>query len=153
MYSPPLQRRVAGNHNDRPDTIILVAEWKPASASVRGGTRNPAGWSVLIFAAIFWILQTVALAVLGRFIAMDFSGPLPPSLGFLWQSCQVLVVAAATFVMARIEKRPLLSYGYVDPHKGGRLPCWVGLGPILFLRYAGQWPVIEWPPVRFARFG
>src|SRR5260370_4418861 len=81
-----------------------------------------AGWSVLIFAAIFWILQTVALAVLGRFIAMDFSGPLPPSLGFLWQSCQVLMVAAATFVMARLEKRPLLAYGYVDPHTGARLP-------------------------------
>jgi len=87
-----------------------------------------AGWSVLIFAAIFWILQTIALAVLGRFIAMDFSGPLPPSLGFLWQSCQVLVVAAATFVMARIEKRPLLSYGYVDPHKAIRLAAGILLG-------------------------
>src|SRR5260370_13096455 len=102
--------------------MILVAEWKPASASGRGGTRNPAGWSVLIFAAIFWILQTVALAVLGRFIAMDFSGPLPPSLGFLWQSCQVLVAAAATLRMARTEKKILLAYGYVDPHTGARLP-------------------------------
>jgi CAAX protease family protein len=87
-----------------------------------------AGWSVLIFAAIFWILQTVVLAALGHFMALDPPGPIPVSLGFLQESCQVLVVAAATLVMARIEKRSFLSYGYIDQHKLVRLATGVFLG-------------------------
>lgn len=87
-----------------------------------------AGWSVLIFAAIFWILQTVVLAALGHFIALDNSGPIPVSLGFLQESCQVMVVAAATLVMARIERRSLLSYGYIDHYKLVRLTTGMFLG-------------------------
>jgi CAAX protease family protein len=87
-----------------------------------------AGWSVLIFAAIFWILQTVVLAALGHFMALDPPGPIPVRLGFLQESCQVLVVAAATLVMARIEKRSFLSYGYIDQHKLVRLATGVFLG-------------------------
>ena len=79
------------------------------------------GWSVLLFAAIYWILNTAVTAILGRFVSLDTSGPAPLSLGLLTESCQLLVVAAATWVMARIENRPLLSYGYVDDRKVIRL--------------------------------
>jgi len=87
-----------------------------------------AGWSVLTFAVIFWILQTAVFAVLGRFVELDLSGPIPLRLGFLQESCQVLVVAAATLVMARIEKRSLLSYGYIGHHRLIRLVSGVLLG-------------------------
>jgi uncharacterized protein len=87
-----------------------------------------AGWSVLLFAAIFWSLQTAVMAGLGRFVTLDVTGPIPLSLGLLQESCQVLVVAADTFVMARIEKRPLLSYGYTGQHKLIRLATGVILG-------------------------
>jgi membrane protease YdiL (CAAX protease family) len=70
------------------------------------------GWSALIFAAVFWLLQTAVLATLGHFISLDATGPIPMSLGLLQESCQVLVAAAATLVMARIENRLLLSYGF-----------------------------------------
>jgi uncharacterized protein len=72
------------------------------------------GWSALIFAAVFWLLQTAVLATLGHFISLDATGPIPMSLGLLQESCQVLVAAAATLVMARIENRLLLSYGFTD---------------------------------------
>jgi uncharacterized protein len=90
-------------------TPYPTGSYRPFTLTLRrvfvGEQGIRAGWSVLIFAAIFWILQTVVLAALGHFVALDFSGPIPVSLGFLQESCQVLVVAASTFVMARIEKR------------------------------------------------
>jgi uncharacterized protein len=70
------------------------------------------GWSALIFVAVFWLLQTAVLAILGHFISLDATRPIPMSLGLLQESCQVLVAAAATLVMARIENQPLLSYGF-----------------------------------------
>jgi membrane protease YdiL (CAAX protease family) len=76
-----------------------------------------AGWSVLLFAAIYWTLDTVVTAILGHFVSLDTGGPIPLSFGLLQESCQVLVVAAATLVMARVENRPLLSYGYTGDHK------------------------------------
>ncbi len=79
------------------------------------------GWSVLLFAAIYLILNRAVTAVLGRFVSLDFSGPAPLSLGLLTEACQLLVVAAATWAMARIENRPLLSYGYIDNRKVIRL--------------------------------
>lgn len=80
-----------------------------------------AGWSVLLFAAIIWGLQTITNAVLGRFVSLDVSGPVPLGLELLMESCDLLVVAAVTWVMARIENRPLLSYGYTDDRRLIRL--------------------------------
>jgi len=105
--------------------------WPSSSALGRvfvGEQGIRAGWSVLIFAAIFWILRTVVFSALAHFVALDLSGSIPLSLGFLQESCQVLVVAAATLVMGRIENRPLLSYGYAGDHKQVRLVAGVFWG-------------------------
>jgi hypothetical protein len=67
-----------------------------------------AGWSALLFVTVFGTLVMVVRATLGHFISLDATGPIPLSLGLLLEFSQLLVVAAATFVMARIEKRPLL---------------------------------------------
>jgi membrane protease YdiL (CAAX protease family) len=102
-----------------------TASYRPFSLTLRGvfvgeqGIR--AGWSVLIFAATVWGLQTAMNAVLGRFVSLDVSGPAPLGLGLLTGSEDLLVVAAATWLMARIEKRPLLGYGYTDDNKLIRL--------------------------------
>jgi len=79
-----------------------------------------AGWSVLLFAAMFAVLVTIVNAVVG-FVSSDNKGPIPLSLGLLQESCQLLGVATVTWVMARIENRPLLSYGYNDDHRLIRL--------------------------------
>jgi membrane protease YdiL (CAAX protease family) len=80
-----------------------------------------AGWSALLFAAIFWILQSVVLAFLGRFVSLEDTAPIPLSLGFLQEFCLLLAVAAATLVMARIENRRFLSYGFTGNHRLSRL--------------------------------
>ena len=79
-----------------------------------------AGWSVLLFAAMFAVLVTIVNAVVG-FVSLDNKGPIPLSLGLLQESCHLLPVAAVTWVMARLENRPFLSYGYTDDHKLMRL--------------------------------
>jgi hypothetical protein len=71
-----------------------------------------AGWSVLIFAAIFLILLTSMIRALGHFVAVYENRPIPLRVGILAESSFVLAVLLATWVMARIEKHPLLCYGY-----------------------------------------
>jgi membrane protease YdiL (CAAX protease family) len=109
-----------------------TGSYRPFSLTVRrvfvGEQGIRTGWSVLIFAAIFWTLQTLVLTALGHFVALDSPGPIPLNLGLLQESCQTLVVAAATLVMARIERRPLPSYGYIDHHKVIRFVAGVFLG-------------------------
>jgi membrane protease YdiL (CAAX protease family) len=74
-----------------------------------------AGWSMLLFAAIYLLLQ--ALAVFAHLVTLDPPNPIPVRLGLLQQSCQLLSVAAATLAMARIERRPVLSYGYIGQRR------------------------------------
>jgi uncharacterized protein len=78
-----------------------------------------AGWSVLLFAAIYLLLQ--AAAGFGHLVALDMPNPIPVKLGLLQESCQLLMVAVATLAMARIERRPVLSYGYTGEHRLIRL--------------------------------
>jgi hypothetical protein len=100
-----------------------------ASSSVNGALRRifvgeqgiRAGWSALLFVAIYLILNTVATATLGRFVALVPKGPIPPELAFLQESCDVLVVFLATWGMARIENWRLFSFGYTSDHKLVRL--------------------------------
>jgi membrane protease YdiL (CAAX protease family) len=80
-----------------------------------------AGWSVLLFFAIYQSLDTGVTATLGHFISLDLKGPIPLSRAILQESSEVLCVLAATWAMARIEKRPLLSFGYTGDHKLIRL--------------------------------
>jgi len=78
------------------------------------------GWSVLLFAAIYFGLNFAVTAALGNLISMDQS-PIQLGPGFLAEGSWILVVLIATWIMARIEKRPLLSYGYTVNHKALRL--------------------------------
>jgi uncharacterized protein len=66
--------------------------------------------------------------VLGHFVLLDENRPIPLSLGVLTESCLVLVVLLATWVMARIEKHPLLCYGYRGQHRLLRLTSGAGWG-------------------------
>src|SRR5260370_4837880 len=51
-----------------------------------------AGWSVLLFVAIFQILETGANAALSRFVSLKPKGPIPPTLALIRESCEALVV-------------------------------------------------------------
>jgi membrane protease YdiL (CAAX protease family) len=80
-----------------------------------------AGWSVLLFVAIFQGLDTGVIAALSHFVSLKPQGPIPPTLALIREFCEVLVVLAATWVMARIEKRRLFSFGYTGGDKMIRL--------------------------------
>ena len=79
-----------------------------------------AGWGALIFFAAFFTLDSGGVAILGRFISLDTTKAIPLKLAFLQESCELLVVFAVTLLMARIEKRGFLSYGFVGDHKAVR---------------------------------
>jgi membrane protease YdiL (CAAX protease family) len=85
-------------------------------------------WSVLLFAAIYLTLEALVLAALGHFVPLDVVGPIPFHLALLQESCEVLVVLVATLVMARVENRRLLSYGYTGEHRAIRLVSGVAWG-------------------------
>ena len=68
-----------------------------------------AGWSVLLFLAIFLALEKVVTLALTHFISFDPAKPIPLGLGLLQESAALLVVFLATWIMARIERRPILS--------------------------------------------
>src|SRR5579863_5526997 len=85
-----------------------------------------AGWGVLLFIAIFLILWALMNRALSHFVALDDNRPIPLGLAVLTESCLVLVVFLATWVMARVEKRTLLCYGYSGEHRWLRLASGVG---------------------------
>jgi uncharacterized protein len=76
-----------------------------------------AGWSALLFVAIYLLLETATTAALGHFVSLDPKEPIPLGLAFLQESCELALVFIATAVMARIENQRLFSYGYVGHHK------------------------------------
>src|SRR5882724_10467402 len=87
-----------------------------------------AGWSALLFVTIYLILDRIATAGLNHFVMLEPRGPLPPTLVFLQETSGVLVLFLATGTMARIEHRPLLSFGFVDDFGGIRLVGGVAWG-------------------------
>ncbi|MGH9863991.1 MAG: CPBP family intramembrane glutamic endopeptidase [Candidatus Acidiferrales bacterium] len=80
-----------------------------------------AGWSALMFAAIFLILYIAATGALRQFLSLNPQGPIPLRLALIGESTQLLIVFLATLAMARIEDRKLLSYGFTDEHRVIRL--------------------------------
>ena len=73
-----------------------------------------AGWSVLIFLAIFIALEVLFGLALGRYFRahMNPKAAVGPRISFLQEICQFVLVLIATGVMAAIEKRKITAYGY-----------------------------------------
>jgi hypothetical protein len=87
-----------------------------------------AGWSVLLFLAIFLALEKAVTLALTHFISFDPTKSIPLGLGLLQESAALLVVFLATWIMARIERRPILSYGYTGEYSAIRLVAGVTSG-------------------------
>lgn len=79
------------------------------------------GWCALLFVVIYLLLNALGTSALGHFVELEPKGPLPPSLVFLQESSDLLVIFIAAWIMSRIEGRPLVSYGYTGKHKAVRL--------------------------------
>jgi hypothetical protein len=71
-----------------------------------------AGWSVLLFAALWWSFEIAAEFLAGPLLRQDLAEPLRPLTTMLSEGCRLFAVAAATGLMAFFERRPVLSYGF-----------------------------------------
>jgi len=87
-----------------------------------------AGWSALLFVIIYLILNGIETATLGHFVNLEGRGPLTPSLAFVQESFDLLVIAVATWVMARIEHRHVFSYGLTGTYRVLRLASGLACG-------------------------
>ena len=86
------------------------------------------GWKALLFVALFVALRIGTGPALGSLIVLSQSEPNPPSPALIRESWLVLLVFIATWVMARIEKRSVFSYGYIDQRKLLRLASGIAWG-------------------------
>lgn len=80
-----------------------------------------AGWSVLIFAAIFVGLAATTALIVRHFVHVPHKiAVLTPGLAGLNEGVQLFFLAIATFAMSRIERKPFLAYGYQGIAKTAR---------------------------------
>ena len=86
------------------------------------------GWKALLFVGLLIALRMGTRPALGSLIVLSQSEPNPPSPALVRESWIVLLVFIATWVMARIEKRSVFSYGYTDRRKLLRLASGVAWG-------------------------
>lgn len=77
-----------------------------------GSSGLRAGWSVLVFAVMVYLLVQGFALLLNPWIHMSRDGVLPPRSGFLMELGSIAAVVIATALMAMLERRPVLSYGY-----------------------------------------
>ena len=82
-----------------------------------------AGWGVLLFVLLF-AASGFVLSFAVRFLVhpkhLPRGAALTPQLGLLSEGLQVLCVLIATAVMALIERRPVLAYGYQGTARAAR---------------------------------
>lgn len=79
-----------------------------------GGNGIRAGWSVLIFIAVFIALEFTAALPFFTFIHFKIrrGDPQPAHVALVQELVQAILVLLATFIMSRIEKRRFGVYGY-----------------------------------------
>lgn len=103
-----------------------------SSAKVRrlfiGGQGIRSGWGALLFILIVLVLNTIVKRVERHFIPVLPKGPMPFGLGFLDESIPLFIVLLAIAVMARIERRRFVTYGYAGHHRLTRLVSGLGWG-------------------------
>jgi hypothetical protein len=94
---------------------IEVSEPKRDTRSIFiGGNGIRAGWGALVFIAIFLALEFLAALPIFSFIHFraERGAPQPAYVALVQEAVQALLVLVATFIMSRIERRPVAAYGY-----------------------------------------
>jgi uncharacterized protein len=107
--------------SDYGNAISRSAGWDAVKRVFVGSQGLRVGWSALLFVAIYQVVHMALMAVLGHFYSLDAEGPIPVTPALLQESFELFAIFLATWVMARLEKRPVLSYGYAGEHRLVRL--------------------------------
>jgi uncharacterized protein len=94
-----------------------------------------AGWSVLIFLAIVVVLSMLGGKLAGHFFPDKDMHVVSPQI--LTEATLVLALFIATWVMSKIEKRPVLSYGLADIRMVRRFFFGLAVGLLLISALVG----------------
>lgn len=79
-----------------------------------------AGWGILLFVILVVLLGFAVSFLLHHFLPHVSAGTFSPRIGLLFEAVQVLVVVIATGILALIERRSILAYGYQGTHRAAR---------------------------------
>ncbi len=71
-----------------------------------------AGWGILLFAAIWFVLSIGAQWVLRPLVHWNPNAAVPPATGCIVELAQFIPAVIATWLLSIIERRPLLAYGF-----------------------------------------
>jgi hypothetical protein len=96
-----------------------------------------AGWSALIFLAIVVPLSVLGGMLVGHFFPEGDKSMASPATQILTEGALVIAVFIATWVMAKIEKRPVLSYGLTDSRMVRRFFFGLAVGLLLVSALVG----------------
>jgi membrane protease YdiL (CAAX protease family) len=95
---PAAQRAVNSSTSGFPGNLFLN----------KNGVR--AGWRLLIFAAVFFVLWSVSIVLLSQFFRSE-RGVFSPSFQFFGKLASFLAAFFAAWIMSRMEERPMGIYG------------------------------------------
>lgn len=89
-----------------------------------------AGWSLLLFAAILAAQWAIVIVIARRLVHAQTLHPkvLVPLQAIISEIIMLATVVVATAIMARIERRPVLSYGFGGEKKLRRLGSGIAVG-------------------------
>ncbi len=71
-----------------------------------------AGWAILVYATLCALLVVLCTFAVSSFVQLRPGVPLPPSAGVVLELSQLLPVIVATLIMAALERRSPLYYGF-----------------------------------------
>jgi membrane protease YdiL (CAAX protease family) len=115
--SVPVQRRLS------PDTDQLHSSppggWRRLFFADDRAIRS--GWRALLFIGIYLALSAAFELVPARLLQIETQGPLPPRQVIVQESCDLFAILSATWIMARLERQSVLSFGYRERHLFRRL--------------------------------
>ena len=106
----------------RPSTISSIRR-APAGRGLwlfLGPQGLRSGWSVVLFATLWWLFNIAAEFLTGPLLRQDWGAPLRPQTVLLFESWQVFATLAATGLLAFFERRSVLSYGFQGQARGAR---------------------------------
>jgi hypothetical protein len=96
-----------------------------------------AGWSALIFLAIVVVLSVLGSTLVGHLLPKEDPHVVLPDTQLFREGVLVLGLFIATSVMAKIEKRPVLSYGLTDSRMVRRFLFGLAVGLLLVSALVG----------------
>jgi len=113
-----------------------------------GGQGLRIGWSVLLFVAIYQVVHVALMAILGHFFSLEPDGAIPVTPALFQESFELFAIFLATWVMARIERRPVLSYGYTGDHRlirmgSGMVWGFLALSLLIGVMWKAGWIVFD----------